>query len=150
MWMKIIWYLIFGIFVITPAFSQEKLLLPLEGVDTLSTRGVSEYTSREYELISLIANRDDQVNSVLADNFEIWSVKSNQWVSKENWLETVKQKTNVTIRELTVRHFDDLVIVSFIQERYGALQNEKTAQFIVDVWRKSNKKLNLRYMSEFE
>lgn len=145
--MKYKYCLILVTLLMTPAFGQE-MLLPPPGLNALSTRETSEYISREQALMSLIENQENQEYPLLAEDFEAWSAKSKQWLPKTKWLETVRRQTNFSIHNLSVRHLDDLVIVSFSLKSISTLQEAQLTQFIVDVWRKSTNKLTIRYTSD--
>lgn len=130
-----------------PAISQEMALIPPELSAQTVTRDVAEYTSREQELLVLIKNKNKE-DVLLADDFEVWSDKSNDWQSKAEWLKTAKQLANANIRNLSVRLMDDFSVVSFLLETTEGRHKKRSTQFVVDIWRKSTNKLTVRYVSD--
>jgi hypothetical protein len=129
-----------------PVISQEMALMPPGfGIQSV-TRDVSEYTLQEQELLALIQNKANE-NNLLADDFEVWSDKSNDWQSKTDWLKSASPLANMTIDNLSVRFMDDIAIVSFLLTTEDQ-HKKKSKQFVVDIWRKSTNKLMVRYISE--
>ena len=129
-----------------PVISQEMALMPPGfGIQSV-TRDVSEYTLQEQELLALIQNKANE-NNLLADDFEVWSDKSNDWQSKTDWLKSASPLANMTIDNLSVRFMDDIAIVSFLLTTEDQ-RKKKSKQFVVDIWRKSTNKLMVRYISE--
>ncbi len=130
-----------------PAISQEMVLIPPELSAQTVTRDVAEYTSREQQLLVLIKNKNKE-DALLADDFEVWSDKNNDWQPKAEWLKTAKQLANANIRNLSVRLMDDFSVVSFLLETTESRHKKRSIQFVVDIWRKSTNKLTVRYVSD--
>lgn len=129
-----------------PAISQEMALTPPGLSAQTVTRDVAEYTSREQELMAFIKENKEVV--LLADDFEVWSDKSNDWQSKAEWLKSAKKLANANIRNLSVRPMDDFSVVSFLLETTKDQHNKRSMHFVVDIWRKSTNKLTVRYVSD--
>lgn len=130
------------------AFGQEILLAPPFTNTEAVTRDVNDYTSREQAIIYFLENKDKPDSSLLADDFESWSYKGNEWQSKSNWLEIEKKQNHFNIHNLSVRNIDDLAIVCFLLETGNTGNKKHSAKFIVDIWRKSTNKLSARYISD--
>lgn len=133
-----------------PTICQEMVLMPPELSAHAVTRDVTEYKSREQALIAFIGDKENQQMPLLADDFEVWSDKSRDWQSKDDWLKTARQQANFNIRNLSVRQMDDFAIVNFLLESTDRLDKERSTQFVVDIWRQSTNKLSVRYISDVE
>ncbi len=129
-----------------PAISQEMALTPPGLSAQTVTRDVAEYTEREQNLMASI--KENKEVTLLADDFEVWSDKSNDWQSKAEWLKSAKQLANADIRNLSVRLMDDFSVVSFLLETTEGQHKKRSTQFVVDIWRKSTNKLTVRYVSD--
>jgi len=134
------------LFLSGPVISQEMALMPPGFGAQSVTRDVSEYTLQEQELLALIQNKANE-NNLLADDFEVWSDKSNDWQSKADWLKSVTTLANGMIHNLSVRFMDDFAVVSFLLTTEDQ-HKKKSNQFVVDIWRKSTNKLTVRYISD--
>ena len=131
-----------------PAMSQDIVLAPPGLSAQTVTRDVAEYTSREQDLMTSVKAEENGQYTLLADEFEVWSGQGSDWQSKPEWLQMIKQQRNFTIRNLSVRLLDDFAVVSFLLETVQGRHNKRSAQFIVDLWRKSTNKLTVRYVSD--
>jgi len=129
-----------------PVISQEMALMPPGFGAQSVTRDISEYTLQEQEILALKQNKTNE-DALLADNFEVWSDKSNDWQSKADWLKSVTPLANRMIHNLSVRFMDDFAVVSFLLTTESP-HNKKSKQFVVDIWRKSTNKLTVRYISD--
>lgn len=142
------YYLILALLLSMSAIGQEILLAPPISSGQAQTRDVNEYTFREQSIISLLENQEKPGSSLLAEDFEFWSHKGNDWQSKTDWFETETQQNHFNIRNLSVRHMDDLAVVCFLLDTTATHDKKVSTQFIVDIWRKSTNKLSARYASE--
>lgn len=140
-------YLAITLLLSMPAVCQEMVLMPPELRAHTVTRDVTEYTSREQALIAFIGDKENQQMPLLADDFEVWSDKSRDWQSKDDWLKAARQQINFNIRNLSVRQMDDFAIVNFLLETTARLDKKRSTQFVVDIWRQSTNKLSVRYIS---
>jgi len=143
-------YLAITLLLSMPAICQEMVLIPPELSAHTVTRDVTEYTAREQALIAIIGDKENQQMPLLADDFEVWSDKSRDWQSKDDWLKTARQQTNFNIRNLSVRQMDDFAIVNFLLETTDRQDKKRSTQFVVDIWRQSTNKLSVRYISDVE
>ncbi len=116
--------------------------IPLALSNNHATRDVTDYTLKENEL-----RRDIDAKKVnaLSDNFEVLFNNASDWKTKEDWTALARKQPPGTIQNLSVRYLDDLAIVCF-SLNYKEKQKVKT-EFIVDIWRKSTDKLEVRYVS---
>lgn len=129
------------------AISQEMALVPPGSSAQVRSRDVAEYTLREQELMVLIKNVNKE-DALLAEDFEVWSDKTNDRQSKAEWLKTAKQIVTVNIHNLSVRLMDDFSVVRFLLETSQGRHKKRTTQFVIDIWRKSTNKLTVRYVSD--
>jgi len=141
-------YLAITLLLSMPAICQEMVLMPPELSAHTVTRDVTEYTAREQALIAIIGDKENQQMLLLADDFEVWSDKSRDWQSKDDWLKTARQQANFNIRNLSVRQMDDFAIVNFLLETTDRQGKKRSTQFVVDIWRQSTNKLSVRYISD--
>ncbi|MES2104925.1 MAG: hypothetical protein V4634_12975 [Pseudomonadota bacterium] len=114
----------------------------------MATRSVSKYLGLERALQQAIAEHDrNTVSSMLDSDFELRSPASQDTSSQEDWLKGEFKKTGPAgrIRDLAVFETDDLSMVSFLLEMQGGKRKPHT-YFIVDVWRQSTGKLQVRYV----
>jgi len=116
--------------------------IPLALSNNHATRDVTDYTLKENELRHDIVK--NKVNA-LSDNFEVLLNNASDWKTKEEWMDLARKKSSGTIQNLNVRYLDDLVMVCF-SVNYKEKKKVKT-DFIVDIWRKSTDKLEIRYES---
>ena len=130
-----------------PALSQDMALMPLGLNPQMVTRDVATYTEQEQDLMTSVIAKENQPYLLLADEFEVWSGQGSDWQSKAEWLQTIKQQKNFTIRNLSVRLMDDFSVVSFLLDTVQGRHNKHSTQFIVDLWRKSTNQLTARYAS---
>jgi hypothetical protein len=113
------------------------------------TRSASAYQALELSLLQAVANRSRaELDRILSEDFEVWSAEKAGPLSRQDW-ETaalVARGREPRIRELTVREFDDLAIVSFLLDD-GPVSGSTTTVFVVDIWNQSAKRLRVRYES---
>ena len=117
----------------------------------MATRSVSKYLGLERALQDGIAQRDrTAVLQVLAEDFEVRTSATPDAIAINEWLrrELASPGRDRIVRDLAVREFDDLAIVSFLLDSAGAPGHAKVSKtlFVVDVWRQSSGKLLTRYV----
>jgi hypothetical protein len=127
--------------------SQEMATAALRSTDYDRSREVAEYTLREQELMMLIKNVSKE-DALLAEDFEVRSVNASERQSKAEWLKAARKIVSVNIHNLSVRLLDDFSVVSFLLETSNGRHKNRSTQFVVDIWRKSTKKLTVRYVSD--
>jgi hypothetical protein len=111
------------------------------------TRSASKYQSLEFALIQAAADGDQaQLARLLPDDFEVWSAERTGAVSRQAWLQTATRVRDTRIRDLTVREFGDIAVVSFLQTHTSGPGPTSTT-FVVDVWSQSAGTLTVRYLS---
>jgi len=130
------------------AIGGDMVLAPPGFIAQTVTRDVAEYTAQEQALMAAVIAKENQPKLLLADDFEVWTGQGSDWQSKSEWLKTIQQQSNFTIRNLSVRLMDDFAVVSFSLETVQGRHNKHSTQFIVDLWRKSTNKLTVRYVSD--
>jgi hypothetical protein len=136
-----------------PSLAQAQGALPpgVRGPDSgMATRSVSKYLDLERTFQNaLAAGERSAVLKLLADDFDVRTAASPDAVLTEDWLrrEFAGPAHGYRVRDLLVREFDDLDIVSFLLDRTRADGSGRTGptQFVVDVWRRSSGKLLARY-----
>jgi hypothetical protein len=128
--------------------SQEMATAPLGSAVRVRPQEVAEYTLREQELMMLIKNVSKE-DALLAEDFEVCSDNVSERQSKAEWLKTAKKIVSVNIYNLSVRLLDDFSVVSFLLETSNGRHKKRSTRFVVDIWRRSTKKLTVRYVSEF-
>jgi hypothetical protein len=125
---------------------------PMHGPPGASaTRSVAKYIDLELALHkALAAGERARVNALLDADFEVRSASSADTRSREEWIAATigKEAAAARVRDLAVYESDDLAIVSFLLEQPGAKSGKgKTPTwFIVDVWRQSTGKLQMRHV----
>jgi hypothetical protein len=117
----------------------------------MATRSVAKYLRLERALQQAIVEHDrSAVTSVLESDFEMRSPASRDMRSQEDWLKDEFRKSSQTgrVRDLLVFEMDDVAVVSFLLETQGNKHGKQKAltYFIVDVWRQSTDKLQVRYV----
>ncbi|MES2149487.1 MAG: nuclear transport factor 2 family protein [Pseudomonadota bacterium] len=111
----------------------------------MATRSVSKYLALERSLQQGLAARDTgAVGAMLDAGFELRTPTSPDSQSQDQWLKGALGKHG-QVRDLSVAEMDDLALVSFVLEQHGA-GRKNTSYFIVDAWRQSTGKLQLRYL----
>ena len=116
------------------------------GAHGAATRSVARYLQQERALADVIARRDrTAVAQTLADDFNARVLASPDAVDRDSWVihEFAAPARERTVRDLTVREFDDVAVVSFLLD--GSVSRGATVTlFVVDVWRQSTGKLLMR------
>jgi hypothetical protein len=115
----------------------------------MATRSVSRYIDLERALAERLSAKDRSgVLEMLADAFDARTASSPDAVSADDWLrrEFALPAHGNRVRDLVVREFDDIDVVSFLLDRTKADGSGRTGptQFVVDVWRRSSGKLLAR------
>ena len=116
----------------------------------MATRAVAHYLDRERALAAALRERRrDAAAQMLAPEFEVRSAEALDAVAAPEWLDAQlhARATPTVVRDLAVREFGDLAIVSFFLD--GAVHGTKTTTlYVVDVWRQADDRLAVRYESE--
>jgi len=116
------------------------------------TRGVVKYKALEQALLQ--AEQDKRPEAALdhlAEDCEIWSAEKNEPTPKELWEQNLKS-SNISwfqIRNMAVREFGDVAVVSFLLDRRGEVKGKPVTPtvYVVDVWQQPAGKLAVRYVS---
>ena len=116
-----------------------------------ATRTVTKYTALERNLFQgLQENNRAGVETILAEDFESWTAEKIPPTPRGDWIQTFAGNLkSFRIRNMAVREFADVAVVSFLLERSGIVNGKAMSPvlFIVDVWRKNDNKLAVRYAS---
>lgn len=143
------------IFCCTIALAQDQAPTggrPTGGRTETATRGVVRFKGLERALIEAGQEKNQQTLSrLLAEDFEERSAERNEPVPREIW-EQNWTSANVTwfqIRDIAVHDFGDIAVVSFLLDRRGEAGGKALPGtiFVVDVWRKAEGKVAVRYVS---
>ena len=116
------------------------------------TRGVIKYKAIERALLQAQQEKQqDKISAMLADDFEVWSSEQNEPTPRELW-EQSATASNITwfqIRNMAVRDFGNIAIVSFLLDRRGEVNGKPVTPtvFVVDVWQQPAGRLAVRYQS---
>ena len=118
----------------------------------MATRSVSAYLLLERALADAVADGNHQaVIRMLADEFEVRFPEGGDATSREDWLkESVRGgEAPARVRDLVVREFDDIAVVSFLLDDSHVAKKQKVpvTRFAVDIWRHSTQQLLVRYVS---
>lgn len=114
------------------------------GPGAMATRSVAQYLDQERTLAGALSRRDRAAAAaLLADDFIVRTATSPDVDSADAWLkhELAAKPTGGQVRDLSVLELDDLAVVSFLLDRGRPGQPGASADFVVDVWRQSSKKL---------
>ena len=151
-------FLIVGLFLAISAGSnvlaQDRLPPGVRGADlAMATRSVSKYLQLERSLQKAIQDKDaTAIKPLLTEDFEFRSGNKPDADNMETWMKSVMAGTAIKndVRDLNVREFENIAIVSFYLDRNAASRGReiKTTSFVVDVWRQSANQLVVRYISE--
>jgi hypothetical protein len=126
---------------------------PMHGPPGASaTRSVAKYLDLETALHKALAAGDSKaVDALLDTDFEVRSPNSADTQPRDAWFAATlrKEPAAARVRDLSVYESDDLAVVSFLLEQPGAKSGKgKTPTwFIVDIWRQSSGKLQMRHVS---
>jgi hypothetical protein len=115
----------------------------------MATRSVSHYLDLERALAdALQERRRDTVAQMLAPDFEVRSAQALDAVAGIEGLaaNVLPASAAPRLRDLAVREFGDLAIVSFLLDR--AARGPHATLYVVDVWQQQAGKLAARYVSE--
>ena len=125
---------------------------PSGGRTETPTRGVVKYKAMERALLQAQQEKQQgKVSGMLADDFEVWSSEQSDPTPRELW-EQNAASSNISwfqIRNMAVRDFGNIAIVSFLLDRHGEANGKPVTPtvFIVDVWQQPAGKLAVRYQS---
>jgi hypothetical protein len=139
---------------LTLAASAQSRLPP--GVDghrgapgAMATRSVSHYLDLERALAdALHARRRDAAQQMLAPDFEARSADSLDAVPAADWLtEQLRQAPAMQVRDLAVREFGDVAVVSFWAD-IASPGARRSPLYVIDVWQQPQARLAARYVSQ--
>jgi hypothetical protein len=95
-------------------------------------------------------NKDEEVDKILAPDFEAWAAEKTSPSPRDIWIKTfLGNLKSFRIQNMAVHDYGEVSIVSFLLDRSGT-QNGKPMSpvlFIVDVWKHNGDKLAVRYTS---
>lgn len=115
------------------------------------TRTVTKYTALESNLFEALQENNKQgTENILAPDFESWSAEKIAPMPRGEWIQAyLGNLKSFKIRNMAVREFGDVAVVSFLLVRSGTLNGKAMTPvlFIVDVWRQNGDKLTVRYAS---
>ena len=116
------------------------------------TRSASKYKDLETALLQAQQDkRQDDVNRMVDDDFEVWSAEKNEPTPRDVWVQgwMTGNSSWFQIRNVAVREFGDIAVVSFLLDRRGEMGDKPVTPtvFVVDVWRQGTSKLVVRYVS---
>lgn len=143
-------------FLILPALLMAQDQRPTGGLpggarSVTPTRTVTKYTALESNLFQALQESNRQgAENILAPDFESWSAEKIPPMPRGEWLQAyVGNLKSFNIRNMAVREFGDVAVVSFLLVRSGTLSGKAMSPvlFIVDVWRQNGDKLAVRYAS---
>jgi hypothetical protein len=143
--------LLFNVFV----FAQDQAPTggrPSGGRTETPTRGVVKYKAMERALLQAQQDKQQEaVGKLLAEDFEVWSAEANEPTPREIF-EQKATGANISwfqIRNMAVRDFGSVAIVSFLLDRRGEMNGKAVTPtvFVVDVWQQQTGKLAVRYIS---
>lgn len=114
-----------------------------------ATRSVSSYLARERSLQEALARRDAAAaRDLLAEDFEARGPSGVDPVDRESWLrrELAPNTPERPVRDLDVREFDDVAVVTFVLGGPGVGRRSGGGPIfsVVDVWRRSSGRLLMR------
>jgi hypothetical protein len=137
--------------ILSSAFAQDRAPggRGAPGQPTL-TRSASKYQALEVSLIEALGDRSgSKLDRILAGDFEVWSAERSGPTLRQDW-QKAAFATRVQpsrIRDLTVREFGEIAVVSFLLEGDPAGRGATPTVFVVDIWTQSTNTLNVRYLS---
>lgn len=124
---------------------------PAGGRTVTPTRTVVKYTALEENLFQALQdNNAAGLDKILADNFEAWAAEKLPPTPRADWMKMfLGNLKTFRVRNMAVREFGDVAVVSFLLERTGDVNGKPLSPvlFIVDVWKLSGDKLAVRYAS---
>ena len=144
------------IYMVPTATTQEPVKPSLAPKIVTATRQVTLFTGLEKQVLEGIQKKDESsLKQLLADDFEIWTPNGDP-IALEDWLPVVLGKKyslkSFRINQMSVRDFEDTVVVKFMRSQKAAFQGKDDSgeYFVVDVWRKAGDswKLSDRYVSK--
>jgi hypothetical protein len=118
----------------------------------LATRSVAQYTDLEQQLLQALRDHDRAAAQLLlAEDFEVRGPEGADAIAGAQWLDHSMQARpgGSRIQDLDAREFGDVATVSYLLHRKGRGAGAASPAFayVVDVWRQSDHKLLLRYVS---
>jgi len=118
----------------------------------MATRSVAQYTDLEQQLLQALHDHDRAAaQQLLAEDFEARGPEDADAIPGAQWLDRWMQGRpgDSRIQDLGVREFGDVATVSFLQHSQGGVGGAALPAFtyMVDVWRQSDHKLLVRYVS---
>jgi hypothetical protein len=139
--------------VLLPLCAQAQSGLPPGVRGAAAPRNVAAYLDLERALVdALDAGNRDAAARLLADDFEVRSATTgSDAMPATDWLrEELRTRAQAgLVREMSVREFEDIAIVTFLLDRRDVRSGKGavTTLYVVDVWRQSSHRLLVRYVS---
>jgi hypothetical protein len=123
----------------------------VRGPQAAATRSVAAYLTLERALADAVQAGDrDAAQRMLADGFVARTGGNPASLTADDWLaRAMHGRPAGVVRELAVDEFDDIAVVSFMQDerRTTSGRTVATSRYVVDVWRASTQKLLARYVA---
>lgn len=138
------------VFCSADALSQSRLPPGVRGPETgMATRSVSNYLRLERGLLdALESGKREAVAAMLGNDFAVRSSITPDEMAAADWLksEAGDSRTTSNVRDLTVREFGDVAVVSFLidHRRDTTSMRVGNTDFVVDVWQQRTHKLLMR------
>jgi len=120
------------------------------GPQAMATRSVSQYLDLERALAAALqAHRRGAVEPMLAPDFELRSADALDAIDAAEWLAAqARPGREDRVRDLAVRSFGAVDVVSFWLDRGARGKAPKATLWVVDVWNSAEHTLAARYLSQ--
>ncbi len=115
------------------------------------TRNANKYKDLETKLFEALQDDDrSTAEQILAQDYEAWAAEKLAPTARAEWMQAfLGNLKTFRIRNIAVRQFKDVSVVSFLLDRSGTANGKPMSPvlFIVDVWRNQGDQLLVRYAS---
>jgi hypothetical protein len=106
----------------------------------------------ERRLMESFQSKDeDAARKLLTDDFEVRFAERADSVAGTDWLRSIRTNhvDSFRVRNLSVREFSDVDIVSFLLDQQGSTGSKTLprTEFVVDVWSRDDHRLVTRYLA---
>ena len=136
---------------LSPAHAQDRVPAGrgAPGQAATLTRSASTYQVLESRVVQALLDKDARaLGQLLADDFEVWSAERSGATSRLDWQRAgFAAAQPARIRDLTVREFGGVAVVSFLLQGTPTARPPSPAVFVVDIWTQATHTLEVRYMS---
>ena len=135
------------------ALAQPNLPPGVRGAESgMATRSVAAYLTLERGLVdALVEGNRDAVLRKLSEGFEIRSAGESEGIAAAAWLQSELSRPieSASVRNLSVREFGDIAVVSFLLDSRRMIKNKKVTStlYVIDIWRQTPPQLVTRYVS---